>query len=68
MGSYAYVRRYRDGTDNSRVGLEKGAEIGRFNMGSTVVLIFEAPRDFEFQVKPGDKVKLGQSLGRCSVN
>ena len=34
-------------------------------MGSTVVLIFEAPKEFEFVVKPGDKVKLGETLGEC---
>jgi len=65
VGSYAYVKRYADGTENPRVSLKKGDELGRFNMGSTVVLIFEAPKEFEFVVKPGDKVKLGETLGEC---
>lgn len=30
-------------------------------MGSTVVLVFEAP-PLDFSVKPGDKVKMGESI------
>ena len=40
----------------------KGANFGEFNLGSTVVLIFEAPKDFEFSVGPGDKVQVGNKL------
>lgn len=43
--------------------LEKGEEMGGFKLGSTVVLCFEAPSDFEFNVKVGDKVKMGQNIG-----
>lgn len=45
-------------------GLEvgKGDHFGEFNLGSTVVLIFEAPKEFEFSVKPGQKVQVGKSL------
>jgi len=40
----------------------KGQHFGEFNLGSTVVLIFEAGQDFQFHVKPGDKVKMGLKL------
>lgn len=30
-------------------------------MGSTVVLVFESP-ELKFNVKPGDKVKMGESI------
>uniref|UniRef100_A0A1A9X1B4 Phosphatidylserine decarboxylase proenzyme, mitochondrial n=1 Tax=Glossina brevipalpis TaxID=37001 RepID=A0A1A9X1B4_9MUSC len=42
---------------------KKGDLIGQFNMGSTIVLLFEAPVGFEFKVKPGQKIKVGQCLG-----
>jgi phosphatidylserine decarboxylase len=46
------------------VELEKGAEIGRFNMGSTVILLFQANRArWHGGVRTGASVRLGQSLG-----
>jgi phosphatidylserine decarboxylase len=44
--------------------LEKGAELGRFNMGSTVILLFGANRArWHPEIKAGCVVRLGQSLG-----
>jgi phosphatidylserine decarboxylase len=45
--------------------LEKGAELGRFNMGSTVILLFEPNRArWHADVLAGRVVRLGESLGR----
>jgi phosphatidylserine decarboxylase len=46
------------------VGLAKGAELGRFNMGSTVILLFPRYRvRWLAQVRAGAAVQLGQALG-----
>lgn len=54
--------------------LKKGDEVGAFNMGSTVVLVFQAPTikspkrgdnsNFRFCIKRGDKIRVGEGLGR----
>ncbi|WMV34543.1 hypothetical protein MTR67_027928 [Solanum verrucosum] len=55
--------------------LKKGDELAAFNMGSTVVLVFQAPilqpsadkstsAEFSFCIKKGDRVHMGEALGR----
>jgi phosphatidylserine decarboxylase len=47
------------------VRLERDAEMGRFNLGSTVILLFEPGRvRLDETLAPGSKVRLGQRLGR----
>ena len=36
--------------------MKKGDDLGEFNFGSTVILIFEAPKDTVFNMKPGQTV------------
>lgn len=46
-----------------------GQELARFQLGSTVVLVFEScDEDFEFLVKAGDRVQVGQALVRSRKN
>jgi len=51
---------------DSHLKLKKGDMIGEFRMGSTIVLIFEAPSNFEFTINPGDRVRMGQEIGRVA--
>lgn len=41
------------------VTVKKGDYFGEFNLGSTIVLIFEAPKDFKFDLSPDMPVKVG---------
>ncbi|KAJ3102861.1 phosphatidylserine decarboxylase 1 [Phlyctochytrium planicorne] len=42
----------------------RGQELGGFRLGSTVVLVFEAPSDrFAFKLQAGQKVRMGESIG-----
>jgi phosphatidylserine decarboxylase len=44
----------------------KGEELGRFNMGSTVVLLFERSRiAWERTLVPESRVQLGRAIGRA---
>lgn len=49
---------------NARISLAKGEEMGRFNMGSTVILLFPAGRtQWHPAVQPGRRICLGENLG-----
>jgi phosphatidylserine decarboxylase len=43
---------------------ERGEELGRFNMGSTVILLTGNPAAFAPRVEPAEPVRLGQLLAR----
>ncbi|KAI1861207.1 uncharacterized protein JN550_011029 [Neoarthrinium moseri] len=52
--------------------VKRGEEMGGFQLGSTIVMVFEAPahsdaegskRGFEWAVQKGQQVKMGQALG-----
>ncbi|MGY6277302.1 archaetidylserine decarboxylase [Methylomonas sp. MgM2] len=46
--------------------LEKGAELGRFNMGSTVIMLFgEDKCAWDRNLTAGKPVKLGEHIGHC---
>jgi len=51
----------RDEEPQAPLPLDLGDEVGRFEMGSTVVLLFEAGR-VRWEVEPGDEVRVGQRI------
>lgn len=55
---------YDDYKLKKRLNLGKGELVGQFNMGSTIVLLFEAPQNFEFNLEPGQKISVVQSIGK----
>jgi phosphatidylserine decarboxylase len=42
--------------------LSRGAELGRFHLGSTAVVLLGPGHDFSFCVSPGAQVRMGQAL------
>jgi phosphatidylserine decarboxylase len=48
------------------VQLDRAAELGRFEMGSTVILLLP-PGSVEWTVRAGETVRLGQAIGRLSA-
>ncbi|ASJ75244.1 Phosphatidylserine decarboxylase proenzyme [Granulosicoccus antarcticus IMCC3135] len=45
------------------VQLARGAEMGRFNMGSTIIVLLENPAAWGTDLQAGDSVRMGQLLG-----
>jgi phosphatidylserine decarboxylase len=45
----------------------RGEELGRFNMGSTVIVLSGRPAEFAARVEPGEPVRLGQPLARFAA-
>ena len=55
--------KYYEGQAATR--LDKGAEMGRFNMGSTVILVFHPGMvEWDPVLKPGKRLRMGQGIGR----
>ncbi len=62
-GPRVRVYDYRDRT--APIVLKKGQELGRFNMGSTVIVLFPRGRvTWEPVLEPGARVRMGERLGR----
>lgn len=50
------------------VRLNKGAEMGRFNMGSTVIVLFSpSAAHWDREIQPGATVQMGRRLGKAFI-
>jgi len=56
--------RRTDYTSSTPVELDRGAEAGRFNMGSTVILLLAHGVTWDAGLLPGERVRMGQRLAR----
>lgn len=54
---------YVNNNNEEGIPMRKGEQLGEFNLGSTIVLIFEAPKDFVFNLKAGQKIHFGEAMG-----
>ena len=44
------------------VSFKKGETTGWFEMGSTIVLIFEGPQDTQLHISEGQKLRMGEEI------
>jgi phosphatidylserine decarboxylase len=51
-------------TYDKPVDIKKGQEVGMFRLGSTVVMIFEAPESFQWNIKENQTIKYGDVIGK----
>jgi phosphatidylserine decarboxylase len=55
---------YEPSPSPATIELEKGEEMGRFNMGSTVILLFgQDAMDWREELTAGSTVRMGQTIG-----
>lgn len=54
--------------ESSPITLERGAEMGRFNMGSTIIAVFERRINWTLQLQSETAVLMGQALGAFSAS
>ena len=62
----SYTRNKTFTVTSNGVFLRKGEEVGMFEMGSTIVMIFECPKDVEVLPKEGEKLLMGQRITSTS--
>ena len=54
--------------DKPDVYLDKGEEMGRFNMGSTIIVLLENSSQWRVDMQADDAVKMGQFLGTVKTS
>ena len=52
--------------DYKGIEIGMGEELGRFNFGSSVLMLVEVPKAFKFNIKDGDTVRYGDTIGQVT--
>ncbi len=63
---FVHIWRYGE-SGQEQITLQKGEEMGRFNMGSTVILLFaEGAMEFVENFSAGIRVRMGETIGKIA--
>lgn len=54
---------FKDRLYGAGVLFQRGDSLGGFELGSSLVLVFTAPKDFEFNIKVGQRLRYGEPIG-----
>ena len=69
LGEASEARRWRYPGDGPTLELARGEELGRFNLGSTVILLLPAGRvRWREGLRPGDPLRMGQALASLDLS
>ncbi|KAF4524728.1 hypothetical protein B566_EDAN014433 [Ephemera danica] len=67
---WRYIRhkdQYLGPENKEGIHIRKGELFGEFKMGSTIVIIFEAPEKFDFRPELQQKIYVGEALSKCLI-
>ncbi|GFG36744.1 hypothetical protein Cfor_09447 [Coptotermes formosanus] len=55
------------GLEGEKIHMCKGQPFGEFHLGSTIVLLFEAPKSFKFHLETGQQILVGEGISDCRI-
>jgi phosphatidylserine decarboxylase len=55
------------GLQGETIEMSKGQPFGEFHLGSTIVLLFEAPKDYKFKLRTGQRILVGEGISECHI-
>jgi phosphatidylserine decarboxylase len=58
---------FLQGLQEEKIHMCKGQPFGEFRLGSTIVLLFEAPKNFKFHLETGQRILVGAGISDCSI-
>jgi len=58
---------FKDRLYGTGVLFQRGDSLGGFELGSSLVLVFTAPKDFEFNIEVGQRLRYGEPIGSVAT-